>query len=265
MRWTGKIIGAGLGFMAGRWPGLVFGMLLGHSYDRGFKPSNATGSASSLEGIQNEFSSATFLVMGKLAKSDGRVNEKELDLARNMMSRLRLSEDQRIEAMHLFSQGKETGFDINPVLESLKKSIGRRFALSQFFLETQLSLAYVDGALNSSEKKVLQVICSVLGINKIQFEIINQRVTAQYRFQKYRQQKAASTPENQIKDAYNILGVSQKNTDAEIKKAYRKLMSQHHPDKLVARGLPPEMQVLAKEKSQEIQQAYSVIRKYRKP
>mgnify|MGYP000368194028 CR=1 FL=1 len=157
LRWTGKIIGAGLGFMLGRWPGLLFGILIGHSYDRG-AGRTFSRQENKLEGLQSEFSDATFLVMGKLAKSDGRVNDKELDLARNIMSRLGLTEEQRLEAMRLFSEGKQDEFDISPVLVSLKKLIGRRHALSQFFLETQLSLAYADGALNSGEKRVLQKI-----------------------------------------------------------------------------------------------------------
>lgn len=263
MRGIGKIIGAGLGFMAGRWPGLLFGILIGHSYDRG-AGHTFSKNENKLEGLQSEFSNATFLVMGKLAKSDGRVNDRELDLARNIMSRLGLNEDQRLEAMRLFSEGKQDDFNIVPILESLKQLIGRRHALSQFFLETQLSLAYADGALNSGEKKVLQRICANLGINKIQFEIINKRVTAQFNFQRYRQQKASSASTGQLNDAYTILDVKKSDSDLDIKKAYRKLMNQHHPDKLVARGLPPEMQVLAKEKSQEIQQAYTLIRKSRK-
>jgi len=263
LRWTGKIIGAGLGFMSGRWLGMVFGILIGHSYDRGAGTSFSKKD-NKLEGLQSEFSNATFLVMGKLAKSDGAVNDSELDLARNIMSRLRHTEKQRLEAMRLFSEGKQDEFDVVPVLVSLKSLIGRRVALSQFFLETQLSLAYADGPLNSGERKVLQVICVNLGINKIQFEIINKRVTAQFNFQRYRQQKASGPSIGQLANAYTILDVDKSDSDADIKKSYRKLMNQHHPDKLVARGLPPEMQVLAKEKSQEIQQAYTLIRNSRK-
>jgi len=67
-----------------------------------------------------------------------------------------------------------------------------------------------------------------------------------------------------VQNAYGVLGVSSSATDAEVKKAYRKLMSEHHPDKLVSKGLPEEMMQIAKEKAQEIQTAYDVVRKARK-
>ncbi|MDH5649967.1 MAG: DnaJ domain-containing protein, partial [Gammaproteobacteria bacterium] len=59
--------------------------------------------------------------------------------------------------------------------------------------------------------------------------------------------------------AYTLLGIKENATDAEVKTAYRKLMSQHHPDKLVSRGLPEEMMKLATEKTQEIKAAYEAI------
>ena len=66
-----------------------------------------------------------------------------------------------------------------------------------------------------------------------------------------------------LDDAYAVLNVSASSSDAEVKKAYRRLMSQHHPDKLVAKGLPEEMMELAKEKTQEIRAAYDVIKNSR--
>jgi DnaJ like chaperone protein len=60
------------------------------------------------------------------------------------------------------------------------------------------------------------------------------------------------------------LGVKANISDSDLKKEYRKLMSQHHPDKLVAKGLPPEMMKLAKEKTQDIQTAYDKVRQMRK-
>ncbi|MGL6027549.1 MAG: DnaJ domain-containing protein, partial [Vibrio sp.] len=66
-----------------------------------------------------------------------------------------------------------------------------------------------------------------------------------------------------LADAYELLGVTDSSSAQEIKRAYRKLMNEHHPDKLMAKGLPPEMMNMAKEKSQQIQSAYELIRKQR--
>ncbi|CAE6883065.1 Regulatory DnaK co-chaperone. Direct interaction between DnaK and DjlA is needed for the induction of the wcaABCDE operon [Vibrio sp. B1FIG11] len=66
---------------------------------------------------------------------------------------------------------------------------------------------------------------------------------------------------DQLADAYKILDVSSDADGKTVKRAYRKLMNEHHPDKLMAKGLPPEMMNVAKEKSQEIQNAYDLIKK----
>jgi DnaJ like chaperone protein len=66
-----------------------------------------------------------------------------------------------------------------------------------------------------------------------------------------------------IADAYAILEIGSNSSDKEVKKAYRRMMSRHHPDKLVAKGLPEEMMKIATEKTQEIQAAYEIIKKSR--
>jgi DnaJ like chaperone protein len=60
-----------------------------------------------------------------------------------------------------------------------------------------------------------------------------------------------------------ILGADKNLTDKELKRAYRRLLAQHHPDKLVAKGLPDEMIKLANDKTQEIISAYELIKKHR--
>lgn len=266
LRFSGKLIGAVLGFVfsRGSWAGLLIGAFIGHTFDRRANRHHPVDVIRSTVAMQSQFSRAVFLIMGKLAKADAPVNEKELEAARQMMSALRLSEIQRQEAMALFSEGKQADFQMLPQLLALKEAIGRRAALGHFFIEMQLSVALVDGPMNAAEQAVLADVCEALSISTLVFNTIHRRVTAQFAFQKFHAQQKRGGATDALAQAYGVIGVSAESTDSEVKKAYRKLMSEHHPDKLVANGLPPEMENIAKEKSQEIQHAYSLIRKSRK-
>ena len=115
------------------------------------------------------------------------------------------------------------------------------------FLEIQLQAAYADGVMHPAEKQVLHHICGRLGIPIAQFDRLEEMLKAGFGSGGYRGPQAPQVP---IEDAYAILGVDKSVNDAELKKAYRRLMSQHHPDKLVAKGLPPELMEDAKQKAQ---------------
>jgi DnaJ like chaperone protein len=262
--WTGKIIGGAIGFYTGNLMGLVLGVLLGNAFDRtAQRRFGAEVAEGSLGVLQSTFFQATFMVMGKIAKSDGRVSEKEIELARHIMARMALSESQRLEAMRLFNKGKSPDFSADAILADLGEVIGRRTTLAQIFLEIQLLAAYADGQLTVNERDLLHAISMHLSINRVQFEIIHQRVRAQMRFSEHRHSSSVSQGPS-LADAYKVLGVDKDVSDAELKRAYRRLMSQHHPDKLVAKGLPEQMMELAKERTQEIQQAYEDIKASRK-
>jgi DnaJ like chaperone protein len=146
VQWYGKVIGGAIGFYTGGPIGLALGLLLGNAFDRSRgQPGNPFQSDDRRGVMQTVFFQATFRVMGKLAKADGRVSEREIELARMVMDRMGLDENQRKEAMRLFNEGKSPEYDIMPVLEELREVIGRRQTLSQIFLEIQLQTAYADG------------------------------------------------------------------------------------------------------------------------
>jgi DnaJ like chaperone protein len=263
--WAGKIIGGAIGFYTGNFVGLALGVLLGNAFDRTQAKRAINELNRNTQGVlQTVFFEATFSVMGKMAKADGRVSEKEIELARHIMARMALNENQRLEAMRLFNEGKSPGFSAETILAELAEVVGHRMTLAQIFLEIQLQAAYADGQLTVNERDVLHTISTQLGINRVQFEIIHQRIRAQMHFSDGQQRGQSRSSASQLSSAYQVLGVEETATDAELKKAYRRLMSQHHPDKLVAKGLPAEMMAIAKEKTQDIQKAYEQIRKARK-
>jgi DnaJ like chaperone protein len=198
--------------------------------------------------------------MGHIAKADGRVTTAEINLAKRIMSELALTEEMRTAAINLFEQGKDSNFPLYGVLDQFRRECHRRTHLIRMFLEIQIQAAYADGVLDQAEETVLRKICTHLGISRFEYESIKLQFQAQQRFYGQTQHK----PAEMLDDAYAVLGVSTSATDAEVKKAYRRLMSQHHPDKLVAKGLPEEMMTIAKEKTQKIRKAYEVVKDSRK-
>ena len=210
------------------------------------------------------FFTATFSVMGHIAKADGRVSQSEIRMARQVMDELELNSEMKATAIHLFDQGKQAGFPLDEVLAQFRRECHRRTSLIRMFLEIQIQAAFADGVFEASEEKVLRHICNRLGISRFEYESIKLQVQAQQRFHSHRQgaYRTSSRGDN-LEDAYGVLGVKSSATDAEIKKAYRRLISQHHPDKLVSKGLPEEMMVLAKEKTQKIRKAYEAIKQAR--
>lgn len=258
----GKIIGAIIGYMAGGLFGALFGLLIGHWIDRGLQRARgfAIPGATDPHVIQEIFFKTTFEVMGHMAKADGRVTESEIAMARQVMQQMQLNEAQQARARESFGVGKEPDYDLEKALDQLKYVIFRRRNLISMFLEVQIATALADGKIDEAEKEVLTKIGLRMGLSAFEITRILAMVEAQ---QHYAGRGAAQDAGPSLDDAYAILGVEKTASDGDVKKSYRRLMSQHHPDKLVAKGLPEEMMVLAKEKTQEIQKAYDQIMKSR--
>ena len=250
---TGLIVGGGIGFWTGGFFGLLFGAAVGWYINR-WLINLVLGEKSP----QALFFKATFAVMGKVAKADGRVTEHEIQFARDVMLRMRLDDAKKRQAMVYFAEGKAADFDLAAVLRPLSLLIQRRSAVKIMFLEIQLQAAMADGEISPNELKVIQQVCTFLKMSQEDMNQLLSRMQAQQSFQ------GQQTSEESLEDAYQVLGVSATVDDPALKTAYRRLMSQHHPDKLVAKGLPPEMMLLAKEKTQEIQAAYDIVKTARK-
>ncbi|NOH80237.1 co-chaperone DjlA [Vibrio sp. RE86] len=275
----GKILGTFFGFLFGGPLGALFGLFIGHQFDKARRLRQAGfntgfGSGPSQAQRQEEFFKAAFAVMGHVAKAKGQVTRQEIELATTMMDRMNLHGEQRKAAQNAFREGKESDFPLETVLERVRISAGGRFDLMQFFLELQISAAFADGDIHPSERNVLHKIASGLNFSSEQLEQRLRMQEAAFRFQQggfggQSQGKSqhsggswqqASTAD-QLSDAYKLIGVDSSADAKTVKRAYRKLMNEHHPDKLMAKGLPPEMMNVAKEKSQEIQNAYDLIKK----
>lgn len=268
MSWLGKFFGGAFGFLLGGPLGAILGASVGHHFDIGMENMERDEGLSpgDQHRVQMAFFTATFSVMGHLAKADGRVSPAEINLAKQVMDNMKLSGDMRETAINLFQQGKSSDFPLHDALTQFRTECHRRTSLIRIFLEIQVQAALADGDLNTAEDRLLLNICSHLGITRFEYERIKLQLLAQQRFYRYGAgyQYPPARPQNNLADAYTVLGVHKSASDTEIKKAYRRLISQHHPDKLVAQGLPEEMMTLAKEKTQQIRKAYETITDARK-
>ncbi|OGT48898.1 MAG: hypothetical protein A3E82_04175 [Gammaproteobacteria bacterium RIFCSPHIGHO2_12_FULL_38_11] len=251
MKFKGKLLGTLFGLMFGP-IGMALGFIAGHLYDLGYFRAIIQATQGNIHThAQQVFFASTFKIMGYIAKSDGHVSENEIQTARAIMSKMGLNDTQKEQAIYLFSLGKKANFNINQTLLELRQVCIIQPALLQLFLDIQLQMASAEGYLSAAKKETLQHICAQLGIRGFQF---NANENQHYSRQHHRSENTMTTA-----DAYQILGVTRNSTSDEIKKAYRRLMSQNHPDKLISKGLPPEMIKVATEKTQRIKKAYEII------
>jgi DnaJ like chaperone protein len=262
MSWWGKLVGGAFGFMLGGPLGAILGAALGHNFDKGISGLQLDEQLDpgQQQRVQMAFFTATFSVMGAVAKADGRVSPEEIRLAEAIMRQMDLDAEMMQTAKRLFSEGKQAEFPLDDVLEQFRYECHRRQTLMQMFVEIQLQAAYADGSLDPAELSLLKHICKKLGFSEFVFRQLEQRVRAE----RHRYSSAGTaTAELTLKDAYAMLNVNSGTSDADVKKAYRRLISQHHPDKLVAKGLPDEMMKIASQKTHEIKQAYEKIKQHR--
>lgn len=262
MSWWGKLLGGAFGFMLGGPLGALIGASFGHNFDRGMGRIGADFAPGAQERVQTVFFTTVFSVMGHLAKADGKVSQSEIDLAHQIMQQFNLDEARRKIAINLFNQGKQADFPLDEVLQQFRQECQRRRNLMQMFVEILLHAAYADGELHAGERQVLERVRVALGFSQQAFQHIEAMVRNAQHFAGAGAAGGVS-PHDVLREAYEILGVDESASDAEVKKAYRRLMNQHHPDKLVSKGLPEEMIKLATEKSQQIRRAYDMTKKAR--
>ncbi len=255
MSWWGKIVGGTVGLMLGGPIGALIGAAFGHSYDKK-KVHGAGQIPGDRERVQTAFFVATFSVMGYVSKADGRVTREEIDQAETVMAEMSLDANQRALARKLFRQGREPGFDVDAILKQFRYECHRRSTLIRLFLEIQIESAFADGRIHDMERSVLQKIASSLGfspgeLGRLVDMILNMRGG-------YSRDHAGFSGKPKT-DPYTVLGVTRDTPLYEIKKSYRRLMSQHHPDKLISKGLPEEMVRIANRKTHEIRMAWKAI------
>ncbi len=253
-----KLIGFVVGFyFAGFWLAIL-GLFVGSIFDR--VRIYGTGGANPLHQAlrQTVFLETVFISMGKLAKADGHVSQDEIDHVEAVMQKLGMTADHRQRAIALFKQGATPDFDIAPTYQRFMSICGHTKNLKDVLLVYLIVMAMADGHFHSAEEALLLDISARMGYSPEVFRQMVDMVTNQSHFG-----AGQASTADQLEDAYKALGVTKENSDAEIKRAYRKLMSQYHPDKLIGQGMPEDMIAMATEQAKEIQLAHDLIKQHR--
>ncbi len=272
MNIAGKLAGAFFGYLisGGSMWGVIIGAYFGHIFDRGLSQGDFSSVFNNVRNraeIQQVFFKTVFSLLGYLAKADGHVSKEEIQAARLVMQQMRLDEQQSQHAVAFFDEGKQVEFYSDRCIEEFRQISHHNRALSQMLLEILIFSALADGKIDINEERILLNLSEEIGFSREDFKRLVHMVMGQQHFHQnssgqahYQQQST----EDMLKEAYAVLGVASAASAGEVKKAYRRLMNQHHPDKLVAKGMPEEMMKMATEKTQEIKAAYELIVERRK-
>jgi len=265
LSWIGKLIGGLLGLLLskGSWLAAVIGVFIGHQFDKRLAQGSTSAGFGGFSRVsaaerQHIYLESVFLAMGQLAKADGRVSEEDIQAARSRMHRLGLNPEQVRVAIDLFNRGKQPDFPIEPQMQKLAEACRGQPDLLRNFFAFLLEIPLSQGQVKPAERELLARLGASLGIGRVEMVQIEALLRAQRSFR----QDAPRPPsaEAELAEAYKALGIEATATDSQVKTAYRRLMNQHHPDKLASRGLPDSMLEVAKERTREIRAAYEKIR-----
>ncbi|MDH3454523.1 MAG: co-chaperone DjlA [Desulfuromonadales bacterium] len=246
MSWFGKIMGGSVGFMLGGPIGALVGVSLGHALidDKARSGYAETGRLTGQEQRQAIFFTAMFAMLGKMAKADGRVCENEINVVRSFMhDKLRLDATMQKFAMGVFNQAK----DNNTPFEDYARQFGQVFQneqqLRMMFFEMLFTVALADGVLHPAEEKILRAAPAMLGLHGNIYDTVKRQFVSD------------------LSHHYAMLGLENGADLSTVKKAYRKLVTEYHPDKIVSKGLPEDFIKFAEQKFREINEAYEAITK----
>lgn len=241
----GAIFGGFFGFLIGGAVGYVGGIVLQRTVIGGLRMAQTT------------LLDSTFSVMGALCKADNVVSRAEIKTVEQIFKMLNLHGESRENAKAAFNRGKQADFDLDAAVDNFARISRRRGPLLQLFLQVQCMAIAADGRIDPAEHRMLVRIAQRLGLNEndvLQLEALLRASMG-----------GASAPgspptKDRLDDAYAALGVTASTPPADIKRAYRKLISENHPDKLAGRGLPESMRPVAEERSRELNSAYDMIK-----
>lgn len=234
----GKIAGGAAGFMVGGPIGALLGVVAGHAlFDKESSPEEQA------QKEQIYFTMGVIALGAKLAKADGVVTKDEVSAFRQVFL---IPPGEEKNVARVFDLAKQSTAGFEEYAQQMARIFGARAQALEDVLDGLFHIAKADNVLHPAELEYIQIVADIFGFTADDFARIKARHMG---------------PDKA--DPYVILGVDRSSTNDEIKRAYRKLVAENHPDKLVARGVPEEAIKIATEKLAAINTAYDQIEKER--
>jgi len=257
MGWYGKLIGGAIGFTFLGGPfGAILGAAIGHSFDKksagqgdysqGDKRSAGSSGFTTNDQAQMTFFVATFSMLGKLAKADGHVSQEEINTIENFMTRtLRLGSQEKQFAMRIVNTASNSSESFEKFAQQFYSAFKTQPQLLNTMMDILLQVSIADKILSPEEEKLINQAASIFNISSTALDNMKARYFSST--EKY----------------YSAIGCRRSDSVDTIKKNYKKLVKDYHPDSIASKGLPEEFTKFASEKFREINSAYEKIREER--
>ena len=207
--------------------------------------------------LNDGFARALFQSMGYLAKVDGRVTEDEIRATRAVMHRLGLGPAAVRIAIADFNAGKEAGFSLLQTLRQLRRVDARSKEERTMFVRLVLEVSLAKSRLQQQERAVIWHMCTELDVGRVELAQLEAMIRAQRGF---RRSPAGDADAARVRSAYEMLGVGQDASNADIKKAYRRLMNRNHPDKIAPSNPDAAVLAEAERRTREVRSAYDLLK-----
>ncbi|MBF0229667.1 MAG: co-chaperone DjlA [Desulfamplus sp.] len=252
MGWLGKMVGGTIGFMIGGPIGAVAGAAFGHTFvDKKSQEYLLNESIyqrlSYGEEAQLTFFVAVFSMLAKIAKADGRVSEKEVELIDSfMLNELHLDIQSRESAINIFRQAINSSESFEAFASQFYLTFSGQPRIIDLMMDILFRVSFADGGITFEEERMLLSAARIFNYSPTDYAMLKSKYS------------------KGSKRFYAVLQCDESVSNEEIKKQYRKLVAEYHPDKIASKGLPEEFIKFANDKFREIQEAYNNIKKERK-
>ncbi|MBD8476120.1 DnaJ domain-containing protein [Pseudomonas sp. CFBP 8770] len=249
MLWPGTVVGAAAGYALASIPGALLGVVLGQALDRHLRLQTWGELMDRLKGksvLRDE--QLLFVLLGRVAKAEGQVLAVHIQQARREMRSLNLNEQARKRAIVAFNRGKTGGDQLRSHLLLLKHQPNS----AEGMLRACWRMVWADGQAGTAERELVVTWGKWLGWSSARVQGLGQDYEPRHR--------PVTKRGGAFEEALRLLGVSSTTEPDQIKRAYRRLLSRHHPDKLVGGGATPAQIREATDRTRELHNAYSLIR-----